>query len=117
MLHDADLMWVVCKHLSSNAIAIGSEGMLCGAGTGQVDRVGACQLAIERSGDLLKDRPRIVAASDAFFPFDDGPALLADAGVTCIVQPGGSKRDEDTIRLCEERGITLLLTGVRHFRH
>ena len=117
VLDDAGLMWMVCKHLSSNAIAVGSQGMLCGAGTGQVDRVGACQLAIERSGDLLNDRPHIVAASDAFFPFDDGPALLADAGVTCIVQPGGSKRDEDTQRLCEERGITLLLTGVRHFRH
>lgn len=117
LLDDARLLWVACKHLSSNAIAVGGDGMLCGAGTGQVDRVGACTLAIERAGDLLKDRTRVVAASDAFFPFDDGPTILADAGVTCIVQPGGSKRDEDTIQLCNDRGITLMMTGIRHFRH
>ncbi|MCH2148433.1 MAG: bifunctional phosphoribosylaminoimidazolecarboxamide formyltransferase/IMP cyclohydrolase [Phycisphaerales bacterium] len=117
LLDDARLLWVACKHLSSNAIAVGGDGMLCGAGTGQVDRVGACTLAIQRAGDLLNDRTRIIAASDAFFPFDDGPTILADAGVTCIVQPGGSKRDEDTVQLCNDRGITLLMTGVRHFRH
>ena len=59
----------------------------------------------------------LVAASDAFFPFKDGPETLIDAGVTCLVHPGGSKRDEETLALCEERGVTCLLTGVRHFRH
>ena len=117
MLDDARLLWITCKHLSSNAIAVGGGGALRGAGTGQVDRVGACRLAIERAGDALESLPRIVAASDAFFPFDDGPAILADAGINCIVQPGGSRRDDDTIKLCEERGITLLFTGTRHFRH
>ena len=117
MLDDARLLWITCKHLSSNAIAVGGGGALRGAGTGQVDRVGACRLAIERAGDSLKSLDRIVAASDAFFPFDDGPAILADAGINCIVQPGGSRRDEDTIKLCEDRGITLLFTGTRHFRH
>lgn len=117
LLEDAKLLWITCKHLSSNAIAIGGEGRLVGAGTGQVDRVGACRLAIERAGDALASLARRVAASDAFFPFADGPQLLADAGIECIVQPGGSKRDEETINLCQERGITLLLTGTRHFRH
>ena len=117
LLSDARLMWIVCKHLSSNAIAVGGSGRLYGAGTGQVDRVGACSLAIERAGEALGTLERPVAASDAFFPFPDGPALLADAGVRCIVQPGGSKRDDETIELCNDRGITLLMTGVRHFRH
>lgn len=117
MLEDARLIWIVCKHLSSNAIAIGGDGRLVGAGTGQVDRIGACALAIERAGDDLLPLTRKVAASDAFFPFADGPTLLADAGIQCLVQPGGSKRDDETIELCNERDITLLLTGVRHFRH
>ena len=84
-----------------------------------MDRVAACRIAVEKAGDLsavIQDGP-VIAASDAFFPFDDGPSLLADAGVTCIIQPGGSKRDEETFALCEARGITCLLTGVRHFRH
>ena len=85
-----------------------------------MDRVAACRIAAEKAGDLTTLRASgspIIAASDAFFPFADGPTILADAGVTCIVQPGGSKRDEETFALCEERGITCLLTGVRHFRH
>ncbi len=110
-------MWLVCKHLSSNAIAVGGDGRLLGAGTGQVDRVGACSLAIERAGEALGAIERAVAASDAFFPFPDGPELLADAGIRCIVQPGGSKRDDETIALCNDRDITLLMTGIRHFRH
>lgn len=117
LLGNARLLWIVCKHLSSNAIAVGGDGRLVGAGTGQVDRVGACGLAIERAGEALASIDCPIAASDAFFPFADGPTLLADAGVRCIVQPGGSKRDDETIELCNDRGITLLMTGVRHFRH
>ncbi|MAB82495.1 MAG: bifunctional phosphoribosylaminoimidazolecarboxamide formyltransferase/inosine monophosphate cyclohydrolase [Phycisphaerae bacterium] len=117
LIEDARLMWIVCKHLSSNAIAVGGDGRLVGAGMGQVDRVGACALAIERAGDELGKLSRKVAASDAFFPFADGPELLAEAGIRCIIQPGGSKRDDETIQLCNDRDITLLMTGIRHFRH
>ncbi|MHC5001945.1 MAG: bifunctional phosphoribosylaminoimidazolecarboxamide formyltransferase/IMP cyclohydrolase [Planctomycetota bacterium] len=118
LLADATFAWTVVKHLKSNAIAIAAGGELLGGGPGQVDRVGAARLAVLKAGARLKESTRPpVAASDAFFPFPDGPALLADAGVRCIVQPGGSKRDEETIALCEERGVTCLLTGVRHFRH
>ena len=82
---------------------------------GQVNRVDSARLAVDRAGG---DRALgSVAASDAFFPFADGPGLLADAGVGCIVHPGGSKRDQDTLDLCNARGITCLLTGTRHFRH
>jgi phosphoribosylaminoimidazolecarboxamide formyltransferase/IMP cyclohydrolase len=115
----AGLAWTVVKHLKSNAVCIASGQRLLGAGAGQMDRVAACRIAVEKAGDVsevIKSGP-VIAASDAFFPFDDGPALLADAGVTCIIHPGGSKRDEDTFALCEARGITCLLTGVRHFRH
>jgi phosphoribosylaminoimidazolecarboxamide formyltransferase/IMP cyclohydrolase len=119
-LEDAAFIWTVAKHLKSNAIAIGWDRQLVGAGMGQVDRVNACQLALMRAGERLKQVPqgRIpVAASDAFFPFPDGPKLLADAGIKCIVHPGGSKRDQETIALCEERGVTCLITGTRHFKH
>ena len=81
---------------------------------GQVDRVGAARIAIEKAGDRARGA---VAASDAFFPFPDGPRLLIDAGVTAIVQPGGSVRDGETIALCDERDIALIFTGRRHFRH
>ncbi len=114
------LGWTVVKHLKSNAVCLASPERLLGAGAGQMDRVAACRIAAEKAGDLATLRASgspIIAASDAFFPFADGPTILADAGVTCIVQPGGSKRDEETFALCEERGITCLLTGVRHFRH
>ncbi|NNM24665.1 MAG: bifunctional phosphoribosylaminoimidazolecarboxamide formyltransferase/IMP cyclohydrolase, partial [Phycisphaerales bacterium] len=79
--------------------------------------VGAARVAVEKAGPRLAEAAWPVAASDAFFPFADGPRLLADAGVRCIVQPGGSRRDDETIALCDERSITCLLTGVRHFRH
>jgi phosphoribosylaminoimidazolecarboxamide formyltransferase/IMP cyclohydrolase len=116
-IEDAALAWAIAKHLKSNAVAIVAEGQLLGAGMGQVDRVSACRLAIERSGNRLKSAAKPVAASDAFFPFSDGPKLLIDAGVKCIVHPGGSKRDGETLDLCEKLGITCLITGVRHFKH
>lgn len=118
MLTGAAFTWTVAKHLKSNAIAIGRAGQLLGAGPGQVDRVTSCRVAIEKAGTRLRARDEItVAASDAFFPFPDGPELLINAGVGCIVHPGGSKRDQETIDLCNARGVTCLLTGVRHFRH
>ena len=117
---DAAVMFTVAKHLTSNAVCIGADGALWGAGAGQMDRVASCRNAVEKARARLGARAPgavAVAASDAFFPFADGPGLLADAGVGCIVHPGGSKRDQDTLDLCNARGITCLLTGTRHFRH
>jgi phosphoribosylaminoimidazolecarboxamide formyltransferase/IMP cyclohydrolase len=120
-LDDAAFAWTVVKHLKSNAIAIAHDRALLGAGPGQVDRVQASRIAIDKAGDRLAaasgSSRAPVAASDAFFPFADGPEALIDAGVRCIVQPGGSKRDSETIDLCAKRDVTLLMTGVRHFRH
>ncbi len=119
-LADAALMFAVAKHLKSNAVCIGANGTLFGAGAGQMDRVASCRNAVEKAHAKLAAAAAgtvAVAASDAFFPFADGPTLLADAGVRCIVHPGGSRRDQDTFDLCNARGITCLLTGSRHFRH
>ncbi len=122
VLREASVVWLACKHLTSNAIAIGGwdAGMdgvrLFGGGAGQMDRVASCELAVRKAGDLSRIRTPI-AASDAFFPFSDGPQILIDAGVRVLVHPGGSKRDQETVDLCEANGVTCLLTGVRHFRH
>ncbi|MBL0927639.1 MAG: bifunctional phosphoribosylaminoimidazolecarboxamide formyltransferase/IMP cyclohydrolase [Phycisphaerales bacterium] len=122
-LRDAAAVWVIVKHLASNAVALGGPDdhtpagagvRLFGAGAGQMDRVTACRLAVEKAGPRARGA---IAASDAFFPFDDGPRILADAGVSMIVHPGGSKRDDDTFKLCEDRGIACYTTGIRHFRH
>jgi len=117
-LRDAAAVWAVARQLSSNAIAIGgADGggvRLFGAGAGQMDRVTACRLATEKAGQRATGA---IAASDAFFPFADGPEILIQAGVTLIVHPGGSKRDQDTIDLCERHGVTCITTGIRHFRH
>jgi phosphoribosylaminoimidazolecarboxamide formyltransferase / IMP cyclohydrolase len=114
---DARLAWITCAHLKSNAISIVDNAALIGGGMGQVDRVSAARLAIQRAGDALNIASAPVAGSDAFFPFPDGPELLINAGVTCIVQPGGSVRDQDTIDLCNTKNVTLLHTGTRRFRH
>jgi len=117
---DAGAVWMMAKHLRSNAIAIGGRDgasarvRLFGAAAGLMDRVTACRLAVEKSGEGAKGA---IAASDAFFPFPDGPEVLIDAGVRLIVHPGGSKRDSETFDLCERRGVTCLVTGRRHFRH
>ena len=106
------------KHLKSNAVCIGRDGQLLGSGAGQMDRVASCRYAVEKSGGRVREGAGVaVAASDAFFPFSDGPSLLIEAGVKCIVHPGGSKRDEDTLKLCNDHGVTCLLTGIRRFRH
>jgi len=113
-MNEAAVVWNICKHLKSNAIAIGGNGMLYGAGPGQMDRVTSCRIAVEKAGDRARGA---VAASDAFFPFPDAPEALINAGVELIVQPGGSKRDHLTIDLCNDRHVTCLFTGVRHFKH
>ena len=117
----ASTLWPIVKHLKSNAVAIGGASperpgsvRLFGAGAGQMDRVASCRIAVEKAGPLAKGA---IACSDAFFPFADGPEVLLNAGVTTLVHAGGSKRDQDTIDLCNRRGATCLLTGARHFRH
>jgi phosphoribosylaminoimidazolecarboxamide formyltransferase/IMP cyclohydrolase len=115
---DAIFLMTVAKHLKSNAVCVGAGQQLFGAGAGQMDRVASCRNAIEKAGDRIGRSPLpVVAASDAFFPFNDGPKLLLDAGVRCLVHPGGSKRDVDTFDLCRDRGATCYITGVRRFRH
>lgn len=113
-LADLRFAWLACKHVKSNAILIARGGAAVGIGGGQVDRVGAARIAIEKAGERAKGA---VAASDAFFPFADGPNLLLSAGVTAIVQPGGSVRDEETVAAANAAGAAMVFTGRRHFRH
>jgi len=112
----ADLLfaWKCVKHLKSNAIAIAKSGSLIGAGAGQMNRVSSVKLAIEQAGENARDA---ALASDAFFPFDDGPAAAAAAGIAAIIQPGGSNRDADSIALCDRENVVMAFTGVRHFKH
>lgn len=111
---DAAIAWVTCAAVGSNAIVLVRDGSAIGIGAGQQNRVDAARIACARAGDRAKGS---VAASDAFFPFRDGPDVLAAAGVTMIVQPGGSQRDEETISSANEHGIAMVFTDMRHFRH
>ncbi|MFQ5590275.1 MAG: bifunctional phosphoribosylaminoimidazolecarboxamide formyltransferase/IMP cyclohydrolase [Phycisphaerae bacterium] len=113
------LAWLVCKHTKSNAVTICSDNMLIGNGGGQTSRVMSCRIAtwLAKDNGHTERLTGAAAASDAFFPFADGPSLLMDAGVTAIIQPGGSKRDDDTIKACDDRGATMVFTGMRHFKH
>lgn len=104
----------VVKHTKSNAIALARDNCSIGIGMGQPSRVWACEQAIEHAGEKTKGA---VLASDAFFPFDDCVKAAAAAGITAIIQPGGSVRDADSIKACDEAGIAMLFTGMRHFRH
>ena len=113
-LADLAFAWRACRSVKSNAILLASDGASVGVGMGQVNRVDSCRLAVERAGERARGA---VAASDAFFPFSDGPQILIDGGVTAIVEPGGSIRDADTIELCRQRGVALYFTGTRHFFH
>ncbi|MDC7232666.1 MAG: bifunctional phosphoribosylaminoimidazolecarboxamide formyltransferase/IMP cyclohydrolase [Spirochaetales bacterium] len=101
----------VVKHVKSNAIVVVKDGKATGIGTGQTNRIWAAQQAIERAGDGT------VLASDAFFPFDDVVTLSAEKGIKAIIQPGGSIRDKDSIKACNEKGIPMIFTGMRHFKH
>jgi phosphoribosylaminoimidazolecarboxamide formyltransferase / IMP cyclohydrolase len=109
--------WRVCKHVTSNAIVIAKDLQTIGLCGGQTSRVDAVRIAIEKARAHRHDLSGAVLASDAFFPFADGPQLALDAGVTGIIQPGGSKRDAEVVAAVETAGATLVLTGRRHFRH
>ncbi|MDK8880278.1 bifunctional phosphoribosylaminoimidazolecarboxamide formyltransferase/IMP cyclohydrolase [Corynebacterium sp. MSK008] len=119
-LADLEFAWRAVRCVKSNAILIASEGASVGIGMGQVNRVDSAKLAVDRANTLDEGRNRTngaVAASDAFFPFADGFQLLADSGVKAVVQPGGSIRDEEVIAAAEAAGVTMYLTGTRHFAH
>jgi phosphoribosylaminoimidazolecarboxamide formyltransferase/IMP cyclohydrolase len=115
---DMRFAWQVCRHVRSNAIVIAREGATVGIGAGQMSRVDAVNIAIEKARGF---QPDLLAgsslASDAFFPFADGPQLAIDAGVTAIIQPGGSVRDEEVVVAVDAAGVAMVATGVRHFRH
>ncbi|WP_221586390.1 bifunctional phosphoribosylaminoimidazolecarboxamide formyltransferase/IMP cyclohydrolase [Microbacterium sp. G2-8] len=113
-LADLVFAWKSCRAVKSNAIVLAKGSATVGIGMGQVNRVDSCKLAVERAGDRVAGT---IAASDAFFPFSDGPEVLMDAGVKVIIQPGGSVRDEETIALAKKRGVTMYFTGERHFFH
>ena len=113
-IDDLLFAWKCVKHVKSNAIAIAKDGCLIGVGAGQMNRVTSVELAIKQAGENAQGA---VLASDAFFPFDDGPAAAARAGVTAIIQPGGSNRDADSIALCDREGLAMVFSGVRHFKH
>lgn len=109
-----EFAWSVCRYVKSNAIVVAGPDQTIGIGAGQMSRVDSCRLAI---GKARLPVAGAVAASDAFFPFRDGLDALADAGVVAVVQPGGSKRDDELVAAADERGVAMLLTGTRHFRH
>ena len=114
-LADLEVAWRAVRAVKSNAILLARDGASVGVGMGQVNRVDSCRLAVSRAGE---ERARgAVAASDAFFPFADGLQVLLDAGVRAVVQPGGSKRDEEVVAAAKAAGVTMYLTGTRHFAH
>jgi phosphoribosylaminoimidazolecarboxamide formyltransferase/IMP cyclohydrolase len=113
-LKGLEFAWIVCAHVKSNAIVLTRESQSVGIGAGQMSRVDAAKVAIMKS---ILPAEGSFAASDAFFPFRDGLDILADAGVRAVIQPGGSVRDAEVIAAANERGLTMLFTGERHFRH
>jgi phosphoribosylaminoimidazolecarboxamide formyltransferase/IMP cyclohydrolase len=116
-LSDLMFAWKVAKFVKSNAIVFCGDSMTLGVGAGQMSRIDSARIAsikAENAGLSLKGS---VVASDAFFPFRDGLDVVIDAGATCVIQPGGSMRDDEVISAANERGIVMVLTGMRHFRH
>ncbi len=114
--------WKVCRHVRSNAIVIAKDGATLGIGAGQMSRVDSVRIAIDKAREARGDEAEellagSVVASDAFFPFADGPQLAIDAGATAVIQPGGSKRDAEVVAACDEAGVAMVFTGRRHFRH
>ena len=106
--------WAIAKHVKSNAIVFAKDGTTTGVGAGQMNRVNSTRIAAHHGGEAIKGS---AVASDAFFPFRDGVDALADAGATAVIQPGGSIRDDEVIAAANEKGIAMIFTGIRHFRH
>jgi phosphoribosylaminoimidazolecarboxamide formyltransferase/IMP cyclohydrolase len=120
---DLNFAWHIVKHVKSNAIVVAKGGMTYGVGAGQMNRVGSAEIALKEAAATLKEEGKdihtegLVLASDGFFPFDDCVALAAEYGIKAIVQPGGSIRDEDSVKKANANGITMMVTGERHFKH
>jgi phosphoribosylaminoimidazolecarboxamide formyltransferase/IMP cyclohydrolase len=106
--------WAVIRGVKSNAIVLCRDHMLCGVGAGQMSRVDSVDLAIRKAGDRAA---RCVLASDAFFPFPDSIHKAADAGLVAVIQPGGSRQDQEVIAACDQCGLPMVFTGRRHFKH
>jgi len=116
-LDDLLFAWKVAKYVKSNAIVFCGDGMTLGVGAGQMSRVDSARIASIKAANAGLTLQGSAVASDAFFPFRDGLDVVIDAGATCVIQPGGSMRDDEVINAANERGIVMVLTGVRHFRH
>jgi phosphoribosylaminoimidazolecarboxamide formyltransferase/IMP cyclohydrolase len=114
---DLEFANLICKHLKSNAIALVKDHQLIGKGCGQTSRVDALRHAIEKAKQFQFDLNGAVMASDAFFPFNDCVQMGHEVGITAYIQPGGSIRDKDSIAYCQEKGLAMVMTGLRHFRH
>jgi phosphoribosylaminoimidazolecarboxamide formyltransferase/IMP cyclohydrolase len=111
---DLAFAWAACRHVKSNAIVLAQGGALVGVGAGQMSRVDSVEISIRKAGERVRGA---VLGSDAFFPFDDSIHLAAEAGVAGVIQPGGSRRDEEVIAACNKHGLPMIFTGTRHFRH
>jgi phosphoribosylaminoimidazolecarboxamide formyltransferase/IMP cyclohydrolase len=116
-LRALDFAWKVCKHAKSNTIVLAREDSVAGVGAGQMSRVDSARLAVMRAETHKLSTEGTVVASDAFFPFPDALEVCADAGATAVAHPGGSIRDQEVIDAADKRGMAMVLTGMRHFRH
>jgi phosphoribosylaminoimidazolecarboxamide formyltransferase/IMP cyclohydrolase len=116
-LKDLLFAWTVAKFVKSNAIVFCKDGMTYGVGAGQMSRIDSARIASIKAENAKLSLKGTVVASDAFFPFRDGLDVVVDAGATCVIQPGGSMRDQEVIDAANERGVAMVFSGVRHFRH
>ena len=116
-LQDLMFAWKVAQYVKSNAIVFCKDGMTMGVGAGQMSRLDSARIASIKAQHASLSLSGTAVASDAFFPFRDGLDVVVDAGATCIIQPGGSMRDQEVIDAANERGVAMVFTGVRHFRH
>jgi phosphoribosylaminoimidazolecarboxamide formyltransferase/IMP cyclohydrolase len=114
LMEDIRFGWAIVRQVKSNAIVLCRDEALCGVGAGQMSRVDSVEIAIRKAGERGRGA---ILASDAFFPFPDSIHQAADAGVAALIQPGGSIRDEEVIAACNERGMPMIFTGRRHFKH
>ena len=111
---DLRFAWAMVRHVKSNAIVLAKDRMLLGAGAGQMSRVDSVEIAIKKAGDRVGGS---VLGSDAFFPFPDSIERAATAGVAAVIQPGGSRKDDEVIAACNQHGLAMIFTGRRHFKH
>ena len=116
-INDLLFAWKVAKYVKSNAIVFCKDGMTMGVGAGQMSRLDSARIASIKAGHAQLSLQGTAVASDAFFPFRDGLDVVVDAGASCVIQPGGSMRDQEVIDAANERGVVMVFSGVRHFRH